>query len=177
MHSYSSSCQDKKADLTSKAFPDKLAGVVGKKNTKQNQNQQTNNKTPSLLPLMTSFLLLQIIKEMEHSNKGVNGHLSQQGRKVSLPLMIHTAGFTNLALLLMTYEAAVNSSPCYLDRSISALFNKAGAVVTFCLWFVHFLSPQRSLRCDAFFTWKHSRAVAYHLFSLWFWGCPKVFGW
>lgn len=117
---------------------------------------------------MAAFLLLQIIKEMGHSNKGVNGHLSQQGRKASLPLMIHAAGFTNLALLLMTYEVAVNSNPGYLDRSISALFNKAGVVVIFCLLFVHFFSPQRTLRCNAFFTWKHSRAVAYYLFSLWF---------
>lgn len=62
----------------------------------------------------------------------------KQGRKkkkslFSLPLMIHILGFTNLALLLMTYDAAVNSSPCYQDRSVSALFNKARVVVTFCL--------------------------------------------
>jgi len=56
MHSYSSSCQDKKADLTSKAFPDKLAGVVGKKNTKQNQNQQTNKQQNPITPTPHDFL-------------------------------------------------------------------------------------------------------------------------
>jgi len=44
MHSYSSSCQDKKADLTSKAFPDKLAGVVGKKKHKT-KPKSTNKQT------------------------------------------------------------------------------------------------------------------------------------
>lgn len=65
---------------------------------------------------------------MEHSSKELMSIYLRQRY-----LMIHMLGFTNLALLLKTYDAAVNSSPCYQDRSISALFNKARVVVTFCL--------------------------------------------
>lgn len=58
--------------------------------------------------------------------------------------MIHNPGSASLALLLMTNDAVVNSSPCYQDRSVSALFNKARVGVTLCLSDLYISSSSES---------------------------------